>query len=312
MLNKGRSLVTLQQPPMSQAHQFPQPVATLAVHPQTQSNLFKLPPELRNAVYAFALKILDGHIGSIELAQRKIDHNAINPARSPPPATSLLQTCKIIESEARLLFFAVNHLRLDSFRMYMYREGRHPSKVRDAALIDGPATLRYMARLSAIERITITVGSIGSLGMRRFKNLKELHFDINANLRCTNCPRYTVGPNKRVWNYEELSKEFEAEQKDLRDAVKQLPIGIQTLQVHFLLCGKCTKPNLRYAVSTGACSILVAPEQRFLDLEVRISTWLMEEYQKVHVERSSVVEEGDDGDEESVKIPKRRHAVRGW
>ena len=78
---------------------------TLPPSQQQPSPLLRLPPELRNIIYADAL---GGHTFSMSLRWVEKDHPIARADNAPPHAFALLRTNRQIYSEARLLPFTAN------------------------------------------------------------------------------------------------------------------------------------------------------------------------------------------------------------
>ena len=79
-------------------------------NPQTQSRFFAFPPELRNEIYTFLVLLACDSSGLVRLVKRDGPRDS---ARRPS-VLSILQTCKIVQSEAEELFYSTCSIYIDN------------------------------------------------------------------------------------------------------------------------------------------------------------------------------------------------------
>ncbi|KAK5170963.1 uncharacterized protein LTR77_004107 [Saxophila tyrrhenica] len=176
-------------------------ISSGAVDPQRRCRLFSLPPELRNCVvYELVLTVkLSIDSGKVEIAGR--DDESIAPG-----ALSLLQTCRVVYSEAHGVFYKTNHLKIE------YSWGRESHGFREFVReLDG-------SRLDAIEVLTLTVTSLEAAiaAIKRVRPCRRLkHLSLHG--ECD------------MGDFRDSHGNIQRERGYLKKAIDELPLSVQII-----------------------------------------------------------------------------------
>lgn len=178
-----------------------------SINTQEQSPLFRLPPELRLQIYELILKI---H------SDNDIVHTTNNPT-TRPSVLSILETCRVIDSEAAPIFYILNTLSTS-----------HPSSFLSSL---------GLRRRNAITRFAVTAFTAAELhislkGLEPVSQLKSLHIVRKQSVRFTSVSEWRMMAPQLVaviGRFEKL-EEVKVITPEVRDATAREQADLQSLE----------------------------------------------------------------------------------
>lgn len=156
--------------------------------------LLKLPPELRNRIYEYALTV-----------QRDTVRLEFDPQRGEQGVLSLLQTCRQIHQEARSAFYYSNHLHIAHWRLHD-EGGAIKSYHNLQCFVDATSK----PRLQAIRHLTLDV-----------RGAEEITLDFRLLQPCTNLQSLQLR-FERYCNPKYLAKDLRRERRFMMKQAKRL------------------------------------------------------------------------------------------